>query len=186
MRKFYIADTHFGHTNILRLCNRGFVDVEEMNKTMILNWNARVTNNDIVYIIGDFAFKFSEEKIVNLLRILNGKKVLIVGNHDYKNLNSKDFRNCFIEITPMKTIYDETVNEKVILCHYPIVEWEGYFRGSYLVYGHIHNNVTNKAYKIMKDIDKALNAGVDINNFMPVTLLELIENNKRFKIENDK
>lgn len=184
MKVFYIADTHFGHENILKLCNRPFKDIEEMNRQLILNWNSRVTDNDLVYIVGDFSFRGNEDRTLSILKSLKGKKVLIVGNHDNKNLKSSDFRKYFIEITPMKTIFDNSVGEKVVLCHYPIIEWEGYFRGSYLVYGHIHNNVTNNAYKCMKDIDKALNAGVDINYFMPVTLPELIQNNLEFKSKN--
>ena len=69
----------------------------------------------------------------------------------------------------------------VVIDHFPLIEWDGFFRGTYLVYGHIHNNTGNFAYKCMKELDNALNAGVDINNFMPVTLDEMITNNKNFK-----
>ena len=68
--------------------------------------------------------------------------------------------------------------------NYPLIEWDGFFRGSYLVYGHIHNNITNNAYKAMYPLNNALNAGVDINGFMPVTLDEMISNNQMFKCNN--
>ena len=139
---FYIADTHFGHANIIRLCNRPFSDVNEMDNTMFYNWNNRVSNEDIVYIVGDFAYK-SVNDPVNLLRNLNGKKVLIEGNHDSKNLKNPNFIKCFQEICQLKVIYDR--DTKIQLCHYPLVEWDGYFRGSYLIFGHIHNNVQNRA-----------------------------------------
>ena len=181
MRKFYIADIHFGHANIIRLCNRPFSSVNEMNQVIIQNWNNRVLNDDIVYIIGDISFRCNTKESISMIASLKGKKVLITGNHDITNLKNPEFRTCFSEIVDMKTIFDESVQKKVVLCHYPIVEWDGYFKGNYLVYGHIHNNISNYAYKCMSLLDTALNAGVDINNFMPVTMKELIENNNRFK-----
>ena len=182
MKIFYIADTHFGHGNIIRLCNRPFLTVNEMNETLIHNWNSRVGKDDIVYIVGDFAFK-SAEHPVGILSQLNGRKVLIKGNHDGRNLKDPVFRRHFEEICERKTINDN--NRMVVIDHFPLIEWDGFFRGSYLVYGHIHNNVSNYAYKALYCLDTALNAGVDINQFMPVTLDELIVNNKIFK-ENNK
>ncbi len=57
---YYIADTHFGHNNILRLSNRPFNTIEEMDRTIIVNWNSRVTDRDDVYILGDFSYKREE------------------------------------------------------------------------------------------------------------------------------
>jgi calcineurin-like phosphoesterase family protein len=71
-----------------------------------------------------------------------------------------------------------------VFCHYPLAEWSGYFRGWYHIYGHIHNNTTNPAFAFLKAQERALNAGVDINHFKPVTLSELIANNKTFKQSN--
>lgn len=179
---FYIADPHFGHANIIRLNNRPFYNVDEMDKTMIKNWNSCIlSNNDIVYVVGDFAFK-SANHPAGILEQLNGRKVLIKGNHDGKNLKDPAFRRNFEEICDRKIINDN--NRMVVIDHFPLIEWDGFFRGSYLVYGHIHNNVTNYAYECMKKLDKALNAGVDINQFMPVTLDELIVNNQIFKSQN--
>ena len=178
MNIFYIADTHFGHANIIRLNNRPFSNVDEMNRVMIENWNSRAHKDDIVYIDGDFAFK-SSNHAVDILDKLNGRKVLIKGNHDGRNLKDPAFRKHFEEICDRKTINDN--GRMVVIDHFPLIEWDGFFRGTYLVYGHIHNNTSNFAYKCMKELDNALNAGVDINNFMPVTLDEMITNNKNFK-----
>lgn len=177
----YIADLHIGHDNIRRLCNRPFSSVEEMDRILVENWNSVVNEDDTVYILGDFSFKAVSDP-VKILKSLKGKKRLLVGNHDRQNLKNPVFRSCFEKISDIETIFDG--NNRIVLSHFPIAEWDGYFRGVYHIYGHIHNNTTNRVYKFMSEEEKALNAGVDINNFMPVTFDELIENNRIFREKN--
>lgn len=178
---FYIGDMHLWHKNIIRLCNRPFSSVEEMNETIFKNWNNVVTDNDDVYILGDIAFRMSET-MIEVFSKLKGRKHLVIGNHDYENLKNVKFKKLFVEIADKIELIDNGL--RVFLFHYPIVEWNGYFRGSYLVFGHIHNNVKNRAWKIMREEERALNAGVDINSFRPCTLNELIENNRDFRSRN--
>lgn len=85
---YYIADTHFGHDNIRRLSNRPFETIEEMDRTIIDNWNSRVTDNDDVYILGDFSYK-SEDSVLYLKKV-KGRKHLIIGNHDEKLLKNHE------------------------------------------------------------------------------------------------
>ncbi len=85
---FFTADTHFGHANILKLCNRPFNTIEEMNETMICKWNSRVSGNDTVYIVGDMFFRCSDAETI--LKRLKGKKRLIIGNHDSSWVNKVD------------------------------------------------------------------------------------------------
>ena len=54
---YFTSDLHLGHRNIIRLCNRPFATIEEMDETLIRNWNAKVTNGDTVYILGDLLFR---------------------------------------------------------------------------------------------------------------------------------
>lgn len=54
---YYTADQHFGHSNIIRFCERPFSTVEEMDEVLINNWNETVSDNDIVYILGDLVFR---------------------------------------------------------------------------------------------------------------------------------
>lgn len=53
---YYIADTHFGHRNIINFDGRPFHDITEMKLALIANWNRRVTNEDTVFILGDFCW----------------------------------------------------------------------------------------------------------------------------------
>ena len=75
MRKIYfISDTHFNHANIIKYCNRPFKDVEEMDKTLIKNWNNIVRDKDIVYFLGDFVLsKNKVERAKELMELLNGE-----------------------------------------------------------------------------------------------------------------
>ncbi|EYR81826.1 metallophosphoesterase [Shinella sp. DD12] len=77
---WFISDTHFGHNNILGYCRPQFANLEEMEQTIIARWNAAVKPQDLVYHLGDFAWKTADAKRVRPL--LNGSIRLVVGNHD--------------------------------------------------------------------------------------------------------
>ena len=78
---FFTSDLHLGHENCIRLCNRPFSSIEEMDETLIENWNHKVTGKDTVYILGDLIYR-SQKPPEEYLRRLRGKKHLILGNHD--------------------------------------------------------------------------------------------------------
>lgn len=75
------SDTHFNHANIIKYCNRPFSSVEEMNETIIANWNKVVSQGDTVYHLGDFALG-DKSLIPDFIRRLNGHISFIMGNHD--------------------------------------------------------------------------------------------------------
>lgn len=175
--KLYISDLHFGHRAAIDFDNRPFSDVEEMDRVMIHFWNSRVTKNDQVYVVGDFAFR-NEKPYSWYLKQLKGQKYLVVGNHDKKLLKDSEAMGYFVSVDYQLEVID---NQKpVVLSHFPIAEWNGFFREAYHVYGHIHCN-TDRTFQYMKQFDRALNAGVCINNYTPVSLNELIRNNQIFK-----
>ena len=173
---FFIADTHFGHKNVLRLCNRPFETIEEMNETIIQNWNSRVKNTDTVCIVGDMFFCCKEPEAI--LKRLHGKKRLIVGNHDSSWMSKVDYEQYFVSIDDFLQISDG--KHSLTLCHYPMMSWKHQMR-SYMIYGHIHANTDMDFWPCIKARDNVLNAGVDLNGFQPVTFDELLENNRRFK-----
>lgn len=93
----FTADTHFDHANIIRFCNRHFATVEEMNETLIANWNRKVHGNDTVYILGDMFFQTTDPEPI--LRQLKGKKHLITGNHDSQWTHPRKYRHGLLAAT---------------------------------------------------------------------------------------
>ena len=145
-KQFYIADWHYDHKNVIHFDNRPFSSIKEMNKELIERWNKVVSADDVVYILGDmFWCKVSEA--IEVLNRLNGKKVLIRGNHD-----SHDHR--FIEKFDRVYDYLETVDgdRKVVLCHYPIPCFKNHFYGWYHLYGHVHNSFEHNMMEKNRDL----------------------------------
>lgn len=176
---YFISDTHFFHENIIKLANRPFSSIEKMNQKLIENWNRKIKGNDTVYILGDMFFRCKEsENIENILSQLNGKKHLIIGNHDSSWMDKVNLNKYFVEVTDFKV----TTNGEyaVTLCHYPLLTWKHESK-SYMIHGHIHANTTDDFFPLICKRERVLNAGIDINNFEPCTLEELIRNNNIFK-----
>lgn len=169
---FYTSDPHFGFAEIIEKENRPFSSIEEMNEALINNWNEKVTDDDIVYLIGDighYQLPFPGEYIGKL----RGHKHLIRGNHDTCIADQDQLLDYFESVTDFLEIDDGPYH--ITLCHYPIV----YIQGGYMIHGHLHN-AKKKGYQILTQLPRNLNAGVDVNDFCPVTLEELIENNRQF------
>lgn len=170
---YYIADEHLGHANIIRLSHRPFNDVDIMDKALINNWNSVITDDDDVYILGDLIFK-TTKGYDYYLKQLKGRKHLIVGNHDIKMLKQQGIKQYFESINDMLTVNDGLYT--IVLCHYPMAEWNGFFRNVYHFFGHIHNNI-NATSEIMDKIPKAFNVGADIIGFIPRTAEQIIKGN---------
>ena len=142
-----------------------------MNDYIIYKWNEKVSKNDKVYILGDFAF-CSGKEANELLDKLNGKKYLIKGNHD-TFLKDKDFdRSKFEWIREYSTIKDN--KRKIVLFHYPIAVWDCQHHDSIHLYGHIHSN-TGTHHPLNFELNNAYNVGVDVCDFEPKTLEELVK-----------
>ena len=133
MRNLYIADLHFNHANSIRFDSRPFSSVEEMNETILTNWNSAVKGDDTVYILGDM-FWGRKDVCMDALRQMKGSKVLIRGNHDH--LKTEAFCSAFEEIASYKEITDGA--EHLVLCHYPIPCFNRHYYGWIHLYGHVH------------------------------------------------
>ena len=134
-KKFYIADWHYGHTNVIAFDNRPFLSIEQMNETLIRRWNGVVESGDIVYVLGDM-FWCSASVAIPVLQKLNGQKILIKGNHD--RCNDTRFLKKFVKVNEYLEVEDG--GRKVVLCHYPIPCFKNHFYGWYHLYGHVHNS----------------------------------------------
>jgi len=161
MKIFVTSDTHFGHENIIKFCNRPFKNAHFMDLELIERWNSVVTPDDIVYHLGDFAYKISGNKIINIIEQLNGKIILIKGNHDGKTLKVNSVHNFFETQNYVSLTHD---NKKVCLFHFPIEEWDGKHNGSIHLHGHSHGVLD------FLNVKNRLDVGVDSHNFTPVEL----------------
>lgn len=197
--RYYISDLHFFHERMNRkLDKRGFESVEAMNKHMIEMWNKRVKKNDEVVILGDFSYGNANETM-EVLKQLKGRKMLVKGNHD-KYLLDKNFdQSLFVWIKDYAELNDN--KRKVILCHYPIMCYNGQFRKdengkdkTYMLFGHVHaskDNVGIEWYKSFiesfpRESRKAekptpapihlINTFCMLSDYTPLTLDEWIKN----------
>ena len=164
MSIWFSSDHHFGHANIIKYCDRPFADAHEMNVKMSDYWNELVMPDDVVYYLGDFSF--NSRKHVDRL---NGKVVLIRGNHDKsKDLRAFDF---VCEGLAMK------IGEfKCFLTHWPVeIGWK-YQAGAqelhlldafdFIICGHVHEKWVVKG--------KNINVGVDMWDFKPIHIDDLV------------
>jgi calcineurin-like phosphoesterase family protein len=163
MQKIFVtSDTHFGHARIIELCNRPFSSVEEMDRTLIQNWNRVVGKHDFVYHLGDFQNGKVTDQYFNQL---NGIKFLVPGNHDGDNTTGLPW--CGDSMPDIRNLHYG--RKKFRLCHYPMEDWNGMFRGSIHLHGHTHNSTH------VKQMKNRFNMGVEVNNYTPVNLDDIIK-----------
>ena len=168
MKTWIGSDFHWGHARILEFCpeTRGrYKNVQHMDEQMVLEWNEIVAPEDTVYMLGDVAF-YHAGKAAAIVQRLNGNKILVEGNHDRKNLESSTFRNCFSEVHQLLRYVHN--GQLVIMCHYPLSEWDQMHRGAVHFYGHLHQSTVDKNQyrarnvgmdctgKILMDLDSAI------------------------------
>lgn len=175
MSIFYTSDLHLGNKNIIKYENRPWKTVEEMDAGLIYNWNQVVGRNDEVYVLGDFCFK-GATKAIQYLQCLNGYIHLIHGNHDHF-MSQETWRryvateDCTFDDGWYKHMEDG--EHELVLCHFPIMYWDGMDdRQSIHLYGHMHSRPTKQ-----HPHPNAFNVGVDVNNYRPVTLEQLLGRN---------
>ena len=166
-RLFFTADTHWGHRNIIKYCNRPFSSIEEMDDTLIANWNRVVGKDDIIFHLGDFAMGGSAEWS-RLLQKLNGRIYLILGNHDMKAIGAGFSR---LEGVAMQMIINFK-GQRIYLNHYPFLCYGGAYRNTWQLYGHVHTCTANSgldAPRLKMLMPMQYDVGVDNNNYTPVS-----------------
>ncbi len=155
---FFTADTHFGHENIIRYCDRPFASAQDMDARMIENWNAVVRPGDTVYHLGDFCYGDAGP----YLRRLVGQVVLVRGNHDLdKYLKFARFAGVH-DILRLKGVPDKRTS--IVLMHFSMRTWD---RKSWMLHGHSHG--------CLAPIKNSVDVGVDPNGFRPLALEEVAQ-----------
>ena len=173
---YFTSDQHFGHFNIIRLSRRPFASLDEMNEAMIAKWNAKVMADDTIYVLGDLFFRAAA--VEPILKRLNGRKHLVLGNHDHSWTERVRLGDYFESVQTIKEI--DIDGKPTTLCHYPMLSYPQARRG-YMIYGHIHNNTGDDYWPLIMRRSRMFNAGVDVNNFEPVSFEELVANNAAFR-----
>ncbi len=167
---YFTADLHFYHNNAIKFANRPFRTVEQMNMALIDNWNNRVNPNDEIYVLGDFTMKGSA-LAAEILCQLKGHKHLIKGNHDGFADSVHFEKSLFESISDYRQV--NYMNTQFILFHYPILEWNQFFRGSIHLHGHQHNHADYNFRNLQNGV-RRYDVGVDANNMRPVSADEII------------
>jgi calcineurin-like phosphoesterase family protein len=174
---FFAADLHFGHRGILTFGSRPFTSVKEMDATIIERWNQTVPENGVVFLLGDVSFSGDVSQIL----ALNGKIHLVRGNHDKNDFVNKLLRHHIIaevyDLLHITVENDEEPAQDIVLCHYPLYEWNKCHYGSWHLHGHTHGNLPVSLYR-RKDV------GIDCNDLKPISYWALKEKMKYRKIKN--
>jgi len=160
MTIFASSDTHLGHKRIIEICQRPFASLDEMNATLVAKWNAMVGQEDTVFHLGDFAWNATS---ANFFYQLNGRKHLIVGNHDDKYVLALPWlsQQHYGELV----LAEDGVKTHWVMCHYPIESWNRQRHGSIHLHGHDHGRTRPMANRV--------DVGVDCNFFRPISLSEI-------------
>lgn len=180
---YFVSDTHFNHENIIKFCQRPFQTLEEMDNTLIENWNKVVPQDGIVFHLGDFAWG-GFPKWREIREKLNGDIILIKGNHDRKNgpQSQENYDALFQYAT--QQLFIQIEGRRIYLNHLPFLCYDGVYREksglTYQLHGHVHlSNVSER--NTGKDCERCFSllfptqydVGVDFNNFTPISWHEV-------------
>jgi len=167
---YLTADTHFDHKNIIDYENRPFTDNLQMTEVLIDNWNKTVKPNDLVFHLGDVFF-CKADRMKEIADRLNGRKILIRGNHD-KGVSNGKFRKLGFEP------FNYYQLDGLFLSHYPqslpamqTAMGQGAIRGN--VHGHVHSQIEGLDQEIYKCVS------VELTNYAPISL-ELVKHHFKF------
>jgi len=174
---YVTSDHHFGHDNVRAYANRPFASVEEMDATMIENWNAIIRDDDTVLHLGDFTLG-GWQQASHYFKQLNGH-IKVLGNpwhHDKRWLNYRMHGRSGhavailppIHVLELKEYGDGKYPLTVVLSHWPIARWPRKHYGSVHLYGHTHQHCVDLG-------PRAINVCVEQTDYYPISLTNLVE-----------
>lgn len=174
---FFTSDTHFNHDREFVYSPRGFKTIQEMNRTLVKNWNETVGNDDDIYVLGDFFLGTDFNYIQEVLNKLNGRIHLVTGNHDTPSkITEYTSWNNIVEIVDALRIRYK--KREFFLCHYPVLTAsleQDPDKAVINLFGHTHSKD-----KFYEDRPYMYNVAVDANDNKPVEIEEILTafNNK--------
>ena len=162
MTHWFTADLHFGDDGIMRYFGRPFRNIAEMNNAMLDAMATRLKDGDDLWVLGDVADTGSggEELARTLIERLPGRKHLIRGNHDDAAITSLPWTS------QHELIELRDGPECFVLCHYPLLSWNGARQGAIQLFGHLHDRWPGS--------DRQVNVGVELWGYRPITGAEAI------------
>lgn len=141
---YFMGDLHYNHENVLKFDNRPFKNVSEMNNFLVNELKTKLTENDILFDLGDMFWKTEESIIRNFIDEIPTKNIYkILGNHDNENLFKYSLCNKF---KALGDLFDVNIkymekNYSIVLSHFPILSWRGKAYGSINLHAHCHGNI---------------------------------------------
>jgi calcineurin-like phosphoesterase family protein len=166
---YMTSDWHLGHKNIIKYCDRPFQNITEMNTTILDNYFEIITDEDIVFFVGDLFFG-SKGVCKNIFRNLPGQKHLIIGNHD--KWSKSFYRNeCGFITAKFRVMTDEYE-----IVHSP-VNFNSVLSNRILIHGHVHAKYPIIEFSHLTGLngDYTYDVGVDANYFKPIPLNKIKE-----------
>ena len=173
MTNRYTSDLHFGHKNIIQLEKRPFENLADMHSQLISNWNSVVEPDDDTWIVGDFigGQKIHSEEVRKIVSQLNGRKHLVLGNHDSDSFKVWTWQDLgFASVHTVCKV--EEYNDEVWLAHHPDAR-ERYGLPDYVTLFHGHTHSEGGMVSMSECGGCTINVGVDIWNFIPVTFEQI-------------
>jgi len=161
---FITSDTWFGRKEILKIANRDFKNVTQMNDELIKRWNKKVKKDDVVFHLGNFAWDPMSASYA--LELLNGKIFFITGNSDLALSEVvENFENCMIINADILDIELETYKYDLVVSHYPLEVWNGKSLGTIHAHGHcVYSHKTDLS------LMKRFNVCTDFWNYSPINI----------------
>jgi calcineurin-like phosphoesterase family protein len=169
---FIVSDTHFSHANILtfkredgQMVRPGFSSYEEMDEYIVNKWNSVVKPDDKVYHLGDVVMK---KRYIDIVKRLNGKKRLIMGNHDIFPFGF--YQDYFEEVYAMRFL----PQEGIMMTHIPL-NLQCIKKYWINVHGHIHEKIIGQdTQMVLGNIEDQhpyyYNVCVEHHDYTPVSM----------------
>lgn len=171
--RYFTADPHFGHLNIIKSCNRPFKNENIMDRSIIHSYNSIITEDDDLIIVGDYCMKTARHRdyYLSITKKIKGRKILILGNHD-------DLRPRFyldIGFHSVHTSLETKIKDiDVVLTHdYTLA-----------ILNPTTLHLCGHAHHLFHHLKNIINVGVDVNDFLPVSEESIYEQYQIMKIAN--